>query len=64
MHREPFVVTLSLLEKILDKKGKVVAVGTTSVRTLESLYYIGVGCIEDGRPSDVDQWDPYSREYS
>lgn len=64
MHREPFVVTLSLLEKILDKKGKVVAVGTTSVRTLESLYYIGVGCIENGRPSDVDQWDPYSREYS
>ena len=64
MHREPFVVTLPLLEKILDKKGKVVAVGTTSVRTLESLYYIGVGCIENGRPSDVDQWDPYSREYS
>ena len=63
MHREPFVVTLSLLERLLENKGKVVAVGTTSVRTLESLYYIGVSCIETGRPSDVDQWDPYSRDY-
>jgi S-adenosylmethionine:tRNA ribosyltransferase-isomerase len=63
MHREPFVVTLSLLERLLENKGKVVAVGTTSVRTLESLYYIGVSCIETGHPSDVDQWYPYSRDY-
>lgn len=63
MHREPFVVTLSLLEKLLERKGKVIAVGTTSVRTLESLYYIGVSCIENGIPADVDQWDPYSRDY-
>jgi S-adenosylmethionine:tRNA ribosyltransferase-isomerase len=33
------------------------------VRTLESLYYIGVSVIEKGRPCDVEQWDPYSREY-
>lgn len=64
MHREPFVVTLSLLEKLLQSKGKVIAVGTTSVRTLESLYFIGVSCIEKGVPSDVDQWDPYSRDYA
>ena len=64
MHRDPFVVTLSLLEKLLESKGKVIAVGTTSVRTLESLYYIGVSCIEKGIPSDVNQWDPYSRDYS
>lgn len=63
MHREPFVVTLELLERLIDRKGKVVAVGTTSVRTLESLYYAGVSCIENGRPEDVGQWDPYSREY-
>ncbi len=63
MHREPFVVTLEFLEKLLAAKGKVIAVGTTSVRTLESLYYVGIGCIEDGSPSDVGQWDPYSREY-
>jgi S-adenosylmethionine:tRNA ribosyltransferase-isomerase len=64
MHREPFVVTLSLLERLLENKGKVVAVGTTSVRTLESLYYIGVSCIETGHPADVNQWDPYSRDYN
>lgn len=63
MHREPFVVTLELLERLIERKGKVVAVGTTSVRTLESLYYAGVSCIENGRPEDVGQWDPYSREY-
>ena len=63
MHREPFVVTLDFLEKLLARAGKVVAVGTTSVRTLESLYYIGVKCIENGGPSDVDQWDPYVRNY-
>ena len=63
MHREPFVVTLSLLERLIDKTGSLVAVGTTSVRTLESLYYVGVKCIESGKPSDVDQWEPYTREY-
>lgn len=64
MHREPFVVTLEFLEKLLSKKGKLIAVGTTSVRTLESLYYIGIKCIENGRPEDVGQWDPYQREYN
>ncbi|MGN1215806.1 MAG: S-adenosylmethionine:tRNA ribosyltransferase-isomerase [Candidatus Cryptobacteroides sp.] len=64
MHREPFVVSLDLLRRLRDRKGKIVAVGTTSVRTLESLYYVGVSCIEKGRPEDVDQWAPYSRNYS
>lgn len=59
MHREPFVVTLDFLEKLIARKGKVVAVGTTSVRTLESLYYVGLKCIETGVPGDVDQWEPY-----
>ena len=64
MHREPFVITLDLLEKLVAKNGKLVSVGTTSVRTLESLYYIGVKCIETGAPADVMQWEPYEREYS
>ena len=63
MHREPFVVTLDFIMKLRMHLGKVVAVGTTSVRTLESLYYIGVSCIEKGAPEDVCQWDPYMREY-
>ncbi len=63
MHREPFVVTMDFLKKLLDRKGKLIAVGTTSVRTLESLYYVGVKCLEQGCPEDVCQWDPYEREY-
>jgi S-adenosylmethionine:tRNA ribosyltransferase-isomerase len=63
MHREPFVITLDFLKKLLANKGKLIAVGTTSVRTLESLYFIGVKCIETGSPADVGQWEPYNREY-
>ena len=63
MHREPFVVSLAFLEKLVSLKGSLIAVGTTSVRTLESLYYMGVKCIETGAPSDVEQWEPYSKEY-
>ena len=63
MHKEPFVITLDFLKRLLARSGKLVAVGTTSVRTLESLYYIGVKCLENGVPSDVEQWEPYEREY-
>ena len=63
MHREPFVITLSLLDKLIHRTGSLIAVGTTSVRTLESLYYAGVRCIENGAPADVSQWEPYQREY-
>lgn len=64
MHREPFVVTLELLKDIRLSNKKIIAVGTTSVRTLESLYYAGVKTIEEGKPSDIDQWMPYTREYN
>ena len=64
MHREPFTISLDLLRRIRSNRGKLIAVGTTSVRTLESLYYVGVSCIEKGAPEDVSQWAPYEREYS
>lgn len=63
MHREPFTVSLQLLEKIASSEKNIIAVGTTSVRTLESLYYAGVSCIENGAPEDIGQWIPYIREY-
>ena len=63
MHREPFSVSLDFLMKLRHGGHKIIAVGTTSVRTLESLYYVGVGIIEEGEAKDVDQWAPYSREY-
>jgi len=64
MHSEPFSVSKDLLIKLLnlgDKK--VIAIGTTSTRCLESLYYLGVQCIESGSPSIVEQWEPYDKEY-
>ncbi|MBQ3976876.1 MAG: S-adenosylmethionine:tRNA ribosyltransferase-isomerase [Bacteroidales bacterium] len=63
MHREPFSVGIGLLRKLAEKKAPLIAVGTTSVRTLESLYYAGVDCIENGAPKDIGQWAPYEREY-
>ena len=64
MHREPFTVSLPLLRELLTGERSVTAVGTTSVRTLESLYYVGVKCLETGAPADVDQWEPYTRTYA
>jgi len=65
MHTEPFSVTKEFLESLLalapDKK--VIAVGTTSTRCLESLYFLGVQCIKNGFPTSVSQWEPYSEEF-
>ena len=68
MHREPFTVRKAFLKTLLEARNAgtpktLVAVGTTSVRTLESLYYAGVSCLEQGRPEDVGQWVPYTRDY-
>ncbi len=66
MHSEPFTVSKELLEAILNLKEQkqIIAVGTTSTRCLESLYYLGVQCIEQNKPNTVLQWDPYNRDYS
>lgn len=64
MHREPFSVSRNLLSRILSATGGITAVGTTSVRTLESLYYAGASCIENGHPEDVTQWAPYERDWT
>ena len=63
MHREPFIIKKSFIEDLLRSNKKLIAVGTTSVRTLESLYYVGVSILEKGFPEDVQQWVPYEREY-
>ena len=64
MHREPFLVSLQFMKDICQMNRSITAVGTTSVRTLESLYYVGVSCLENGKPEDVRQWAPYDREYA
>lgn len=63
MHSEYIVVKRQTIEKLLAHGGEAIAVGTTSVRTLESLYYIGVKLLQNPHLSEnelaVDQWMPY-----
>jgi len=60
MHTEHFFVSKSLIRKLLVNKEKVIAVGTTSVRTLESIYWLGVKCLMgEAQPEFVSQWDAY-----
>ena len=63
MHSETIIVRRSLIESLVAHTGKpVVPVGTTSTRTLESLYWIGVMLKEQGnalRQLHVEQWFPY-----
>ena len=66
MHTEYISVNRQTIEKLLKHGGETTAVGTTSVRTIESLYYIGV--ILESRPEasqeelHVKQWMPYENE--
>jgi S-adenosylmethionine:tRNA ribosyltransferase-isomerase len=60
MHSEFISVKKETIEQLLTHQGKIIAVGTTSVRTLESLYYLGV-ILKDKTISHlrVSQWMPY-----
>ncbi len=66
MHREVISVDKFTIVDILKTMGQVVAVGTTSVRTLESLYYIGCQLLENPQQTTftVGQWDPYEKGYA
>ena len=67
MHAEWIAVPLNSIERLLAHGAQCIAVGTTSVRTLESLYYIGVRirqCRDANREPNEDdlhvpQWLPY-----
>ena len=63
MHTEYISVNRSTLEKLVAHEGKAIAVGTTSVRTLESLYHIGVTLLHNPNATEEDlhvkQWQPY-----
>jgi S-adenosylmethionine:tRNA ribosyltransferase-isomerase len=66
MHCEHFFVTNDTIRELIRNHGKIIAVGTTSVRTIESLYWIGVkvldnpGCNIDDL--QVAQWEPYEKD--
>ena len=63
MHTEYICVRKSTLEKLLQHNCQAIAVGTTSVRTLESLYYMGIKAYQNPDITEdelhIDQWMPY-----
>ena len=65
MHGEPFVVQVEVLRQLLAQYPRpLLAVGTTSLRTLESLYWLGVQAADGQLMPDalphVAQWQPYT----
>ena len=63
MHTEYICVHRQTIEKLIKYKACAIAVGTTSVRTLESLYYMGVKLSQNPDLNEeelhVSQWEPY-----
>lgn len=63
MHTEHFIIEKQFIEELLVHKGPIIAVGTTSIRTLESLYYLGVKIINNeninNNEATIDQWVGY-----
>ena len=68
MHSETIVVRMSCIENLIKNCNKtIIPVGTTSMRTIESLYWIGLMLIEEGleeRNLHLNQWFPYKERES
>lgn len=75
MHSEKIVIQKSTIENLLNESNEhIIAVGTTTVRTLESLYWFGVKLMHDKNTESkrsgarrsqfkINQWDPYQEKY-
>lgn len=63
MHSEHFYIRRDFLKQLLQHSGKKITVGTTSVRTLESIYWLGVQAIKNSEIDitelKVSQWEAY-----
>jgi S-adenosylmethionine:tRNA ribosyltransferase-isomerase len=60
MHTEQIIAGKTMVQKLLSGKDHITAVGTTSMRTLESLYWYGVMLEEDKKAAfSISQWEPY-----
>lgn len=68
MHTEYISVHKKTLERLKAHNGEAIAVGTTSVRTLESLYYMGLRLLKNPDLSmdelHINQWEPYEQPAS
>lgn len=59
MHNEHIVVQKETIKDLLNMNGSLTAVGTTSVRTLESLYWMGVKRMQQANCHELSQWEAY-----
>lgn len=62
MHKEHFRVEKTFLEQLINQRERIIAVGTTSVRTLESLYWLGVKILGNAKFNEnlsISQWEVY-----
>ena len=68
MHSETIVVKKSCIENLIENSNKtIIPVGTTSMRTIESLYWLGLMLMEEGmdeRQLHLNQWFPYKERES
>ena len=68
MHTEYISVRRETIQKLIDHDASAIAVGTTSVRTLESLYYMGLKVMRNPDLTEdqlhVTQWEPYEGQES
>lgn len=62
MHTEHIAVHRTTIERLIAHDGSAIAVGTTSVRTLESLYYMGILAMKGEEDLHVRQWMPYEED--
>jgi S-adenosylmethionine:tRNA ribosyltransferase-isomerase len=66
MHTEFIAVRRHTIERLIVHEGQAIAVGTTSVRTLESLYYMGLKVLANPNVKEdelhVEQWEPYGSD--
>jgi len=60
MHIEHFFIETSTIDLLLNYNGNITSTGTTTVRTLESLYWLGVKLLEGINELYINQWDPYN----
>ena len=63
MHTEHFFISQTLVKQLIERQDTIIAVGTTTVRTLESIYWLGVKVLNkglmDGHENVIKQWETY-----
>ena len=62
MHSEQLVVPIQSIRDVIEATGMVIPVGTTSMRTLESLYWFGLRLLRGNEDFAIDKLEPYVQE--